>query len=725
MQPAAQQLSLAGTDPWVEREVVTPRSGRPLELVYHLVRVEPQLADMVSTCSAARDISHDTESSGLTPALGARATGHSLACQTRSASEGALAEISMWYVPVRHVLETEPQLPVELVSEAVRAVLYSPGRCGWAHAKHDWAMLRADGVYPATTRQCHDVLTLASVHNENEPDFRLKSLAEKYAFEGAREDARALSAWLREDARALGMKFEHRRRDEEGELDEPSYLERFGYARSPAGLCGRYACRDVLYTLYLWLVAFADIPARYPQVYARDMALARELHEMEWGGLPLDEPLVRQTYEQTGLEINYWLDKVREFAGMPDFGATDDELRELLFTTKGLVAQKWTGGGQGKRRQASIDREARELLRHKYPEVAPLLTALGKLSDARKYHGTYGAGILKYYSHATGRIYPAYNALERRERGAPRTGRLSSEKPNAQNISRAAKIGQERGEPFEVAPMRYFLVPEGCVRLYADFVQIELKKLAWFCQDPNLLSAYPPEGPDRDVHQITSDLLSVERNPTAKQVNFLTIYGGTEVALSQRLGERYYKDPEGTRAYAADVIERFHQQYPAIRAFERAFAARARKNNCAFVNPFGRPRRIPDLVSPEGWRRAAAQRQMMSSIVSGTAADLMKESMLRCGGYLRERSPRSGLVQSIHDELVFDLERARWRELTSDIRALMQDWPMFSAAGPGGYGQGVGIRVSCKVVGPGGRWPDKRELLFDAHGRVANPEIIE
>jgi DNA polymerase-1 len=680
---------------------VLPKSGRALTLRYNLVQTEDALARMVEVASAARDVAHDTETSGLVPALGARACGHALACQT------APAEISCWYVPIRHMLTAEVQLPVALVSDAVSSVLTSPGTAHWAHAKFDWAMNRADGI--RCTRVANDVLVEANIANENEPSFQLKALAAKYAVEGARGEEKDLDTWMKKDARTLGLKFKSRSAssvEEVNTLGEPTYLERFGYARSPIALCGKYACKDVFYNLYLGLVTYRDIPKRYWQVYEREHKVAQRLHMMEWTGLPIDDAKVRDVHEKTGGQVLHWLGEVRRLANNAELDPTDENLRDLLYEQLGMIAPKWTGGGKSKKKKKSVDREARELLKRAYPAHEPLLTALGRLTDASKYHTTYSGNFLRYFDANSGRMYPSYNQLERREKGVPVTGRLSSSNPNIQNIAwKPLKVDDPiTGEQFEIAIREYFQVPDGYIRAYIDFSQIELRVLAWFCQDANLLRAYQ-EG--LDIHQMTADLLGIAR-AIAKQVNFGNSYGMTEIGLALRM-PGYYDDPKGTIEEARQVLEAFFARYPAIKAFERRFAAKMKRNNNMFVNPFGRPRRIEWISEFERWKRNRGQRQMMSSIISGTAADLMKECMIKSTDILDAQSPDSRLVQSVHDELVFDFRNEPgWTTALASIIRMMEDWPMFSAAGPDGHGQGVPIEVSCELTTT--TWADKREI---------------
>lgn len=698
----ADQIALVGTDdPWISEERVMPKSGRALTLRYNLVQDEVALARMAEVASAARDVAHDTETSGLVPALGARAIGHALACQT------APAEITCWYVPMRHMITVEPQLPVEVVSEAVGKVLTAPGRGHWAHGKFDWAMNRADGI--PCTREANDVLVEANIANENEPNFMLKQLAAKYAVEGARSEEKELDRWMKADARKLGLKFKSRSAssvEEINTLGEPTYLDRFGYARSPIRMCAKYACKDVFYTLYLALVVYRDVPRKFWQVYEREMKCAKRLHMMEWTGLAIDDAKVRDVQEKTGKQVLHWLGEVRRLSNNPDLDPTDENLRVLLYEQFGMVCPKWTKGGKSKKKKQSVDREARELLKRTHPQYEPLLTALGKLSDSSKYHTTYSGNFLRYFDANTGRMYPSYNQLERRERGVPVTGRLSSANPNIQNIAWKPLeiIDPMTGEQFTIAIREYFTVPKGYIRAYIDFSQIELRVLAWFCQDPNLLRAYQD---GLDVHQMTADLLGITRF-IAKQVNFGNSYGMTEIGLALRM-PGYYDDPKGTIERARGVLEAFFGRYPAIKAFQRRFADQMKRNNNMFVNPFGRPRRIEWISEFERWKRARGERQMMSSIISGTAADLMKECMIKSTDILAAQSPNSRLVQSVHDELVFDFaDEPGWTTALASIIRMMEDWPMFSVSGPGGYGQGVPIEVSCELTTK--TWADKREI---------------
>ena len=694
------QATFAGMDNWIESEELIPKSGRKLTLRYNLVQSVEELDAMGELLCDIKDITHDTETSGLNVHLGARAIAHAFAAQTDE------SELSSWYVPIRHINTSEYQLPVKDVSDVVNAVLQAKGRAGYHNEKFDRIISRVDGI--EITREAHDTSILATVDNENESSFALKRLAAKYVTDDARDEQTALDKWMRSDSRKLGLKFKKRDRGKIEEVDslgEPTYLERFGYARTPISLCGRYGCKDVIYTLYLWLLKYKNIPTQYPEVYNRERQISRILHEMEWVGLPIDESAVREAHDKTGQQVLHWLSECKRLTGDQEFTATDAQIRELLYEKYGMEPPKWTKGGAQKEKKQSVDKEARELLKRQYPEKIELLTAVGKLADVQKVHSTYSGNFLQYFDKETGRIFPNYNQLEQRdEGGVPKTGRLASQNPNVQNISRdPLKLTDDT----EINIKKYFLVPGGYVRAYVDFKQIELKILAWFSQDVNLLRAYR-EG--LDVHQMTADLLGIER-AIAKQVNFGNSYGMSERGLSVRM-KGYYDDKEGTIEKARQVLDAFFKQYSSIKIFQSRLANDMRKNNCMFSNPFGRPRRLPDINDFDNkWARERAERQMMSSIISGTAADLMKECMIRTFAILRSDLPGGDLVQSIHDELVFDLPlTGPWANTLIKIIRTMEDWPQFSEAGPRRVGQGVPIKVSCELTTTS--WADKKEIIL-------------
>ncbi len=686
-----EQISFGGmAGQWPIRDMIRTMHGGVLELVYRRVDTEATLFAMQHVLSQAEMIAYDTETSGLNPHLGSRVCGHAFACFTGP------AQITAWYIPIRHVgghNEAEPQLLVPLVSAVVQNALSFDAEYVFFHGKFDWGQALADGIQ--FVGKFEDVATLATAENENEPFFALKKLATKYCTKDAASEQTELDDWLRKDARDLKLPFKKRKKEKDGMLGEPTYMERFAYARAPIRLCGIYACKDVFYTLYLRAFTYRGTRDHWRPLVERENKVAKILHQMEWNGLKVDTPMIRDAYDRCHTEYLHWLNQARAITSKPNFAGTDAEVRELLFTEYKLKPPKQT-----KQKQDSVDREARGILGKRHPEHTQLFTVLDKLALAEKLDTTYTGNFLRYVSPSTGSIHASYNQLERRDRGgAPVTGRLSSADPNMQNI---VSHPMELLDGSIVEIRRYFVVPEGYIRFYIDFSQIELRVLTWYCQDPVLLECYRL---GLDVHQIIADQLEIPRK-VAKQVNFGNSYGMTEIGLALRL-PGYFDDPEGTREYAKQVLDAYFRRYRNIQLFKRAAADQMRSNRCLFVNPFGRPRRIPDLNAPLRWEVERAERKMMSSIVSGTAADLMKESMIRCDTVLESPEMPGAIVQTIHDELVFDVPLGSpWAKTLIKLVRTMEDWPMFSEPTDR---TGVPIKVSADVSTT--TWADKKPVI--------------
>ena len=686
---------------WPDKEVLRLRDGSRITLRNTLVAKEPALVAMRERLECEPFVVYDSETSGLFPHLGARICGHVFSCWDDEAT------ISNWYMPVRHrgpANDGAAQIRPEVAAEVAQAVLAAEGECGFHHYKFDAGHLRADGVI--LHRKPHDVAVRAVIHDENEKSFALKRLATKYVYEGASAEEKTLADWMRKDARRLKLRYKKRDRDADPDgIGELTYLERFGYSRTPIELCGIYGCHDGALTLLL-MRYYRESTARYHRVYEREMQCARILHEMQFRGLPVNAELIRETHAHAKAAVQRRLANVRTLVGDSEFTASDGECRKLFYGDWGLAPPKYTKG-----KLPAVDKEARENLERKHTDKREAIEAIASLAKARKILSTYSVGFLDYVSPES-RIHPSYNQLEGRDEGGfPVTGRLSSSDPNIQNIAKKPIILDD----FEVNIRRYFPVPAGHVRVWIDWSQIELRALAWFSQDPKLLDCYAN---DLDVHQMVADSVCGGDRGIAKQVNFGNGYGMTEHGLSRRLvwadpitgrTMRFVDDPDEALRRASKVMRDYFDWLAGIPQFRRNFAAQMRADDCMFVNPFGRPRRIPSLVWKDRKWREKGERQMMSSIISGTCADLMKEAMIRCDAICRESHLHARLVQTVHDELVFDVPLVEgWASLVLKLVHAMTDFPMFPA-------KGVPLQVSVELSTK--TWGDKKTITITDDGQ--------
>ncbi len=717
------QMTLGGMPPaasWRTSDVIELHQGGSVRLTNTLVTTPEALARMVKVLTASRRFAWDTETSGTKPSLGARIIGHA------TGTQHADRLFESFYVPIRHINDRSvEQLNPDVVTQAMKDVLATEGQVVLHHAKFDKAMARADGIW-TIRRETHDTSIRAVIHNENEHSFSLKGLAEKYVDRGSKADRDVLTKTLQTDARKLGLPYKKRRPGQEFIAAPVTYLEKYGYSRAPIHMLGLYACRDVFYPLALFPLQEEQV-SLYRPLYQRENEVSEALLDMEWYGLPADPQAIRTAQDLAEQERDYWLTQIRLILHTPSFEPTPEALKDLFYSHLAMTVPKQTKSDEGD----STDKEARGLLAAAYPEHRLLIKTIDAYTKIKTIAGTYGAAFLRYYSSSTGCIHPSYNQLEdRSEGGVPVTGRLSSAEPNAQNVAkkpihlrtcgcdacvkdwRAGKlIGPERvpGAEHALSIRRYFTVRPGYARIFIDLSQIELRILAWYSRDRLLLDAYAN---DRDIHAITAEEVTSGDRDIAKQVNFGNSYGMTEIGLAKRMAG-YYEDPHGTRLRAKVVLAKFFATYEGIPVFRKNLANHMRLNNGMFVSVMGRPRRIEEILAREEWVRERGERMMMSSAISGTAADINKEIMIRNRRYLAQRFPSDqhvGLRQTVHDECMYDVPLKDVSETARGLLHYTKHWPTFADHGVP-IDAGAAISVTT--------WENAKKLKIKPDGSVS------
>ena len=284
-----------------------------------------------------------------------------------------------------------------------------------------------------------------------------------------------------------------------------------------------------------------------------------------------------------------------------------------------------------------------------YPLPKTLLEhrALSKLKS------TYCDKLPASINPATGRVHTSYG------QAIAVTGRLSSSDPNLQNIPIRTPEGRRIREAF--------VAPPGSVILSADYSQIELRIMAHISGDEGLLAAF---NAGEDVHRATaSEVFGVpvgevtaDQRRTAKVINFGLIYGMSAFGLASNLNiER-----EAAKLY----IDRYFTRYPGVaRYMERTRAEAKRQGYVETV--FGRRLWLPEINSPNGPRRAAAERAAINAPMQGTAADLIKLAMIAVHGWLRHEQLRSRLIMQVHDELVLEVPQAELDTVRAGLPRLM------------------------------------------------------
>jgi DNA polymerase-1 len=274
-------------------------------------------------------------------------------------------------------------------------------------------------------------------------------------------------------------------------------------------------------------------------------------------------------------------------------------------------------------------------------ELAPIYPIAQMLVDYRqlvKLNSTYVDALPKLINPTTGRIHTTYNQT------IAATGRLSSTDPNLQNIPIRTELGTKVREAF-------IAQQENSIILSADYSQVELRIMAYYCQDKHLIDAFKD---GLDIHSATAAILfdkkldEVDSNMrrVAKTVNFGIMYGLGSFGLAQRLGI--------SRTEGKEIIDNYFNKYPGIKDYMDLTIENTRKKGYS-ETLLGRRRYFPDILNRNQNLRAAAERGAINMPIQGTASDMMKIAMIKVYKSMKQEQVKSIMMLQVHDELVFEV----------------------------------------------------------------------
>jgi DNA polymerase-1 len=391
-----------------------------------------------------------------------------------------------------------------------------------------------------------------------------------------------------------------------------------------------------------------------------EMPLIEVLAAMERIGIKVDADRLAEISAGLGDRIEALQNEIWELCGHEFTIGSPQQLGEVLFAELGLTKKR--------RGKTGFSTDARVLaqIRDEH-EVVPKIEAWRELT---KLKNTYLDSLPELIDPETGRIHTTFNQV------ATTTGRLSSTNPNLQNIP----IRSEEGRPIRSC----FVAETGMSLLSCDYNQVELRVLAHVAGEDVLREIFAS---GEDVHATTAagivgadpDAIGPGERSKAKMVNYGIAYGLSDFGLADRL----QIDREEARSY----IERYFQRFPAVKRFIDETIERAKEDG--FVTTLmGRRRRVPELRSQNRQRYLLGERIAISTVVQGSAADIIKVAMVRCVRALADAGLQTRLVLQIHDELLFEgpeseIEAASEIARTEMVGAYELDPPLEVDAGSG------------------------------------------
>ncbi len=374
------------------------------------------------------------------------------------------------------------------------------------------------------------------------------------------------------------------------------------------------------------------------------LALAREVETpfmkvlmgMEFQGFKIDAPYFKRLGQEFKNELHVLERQILELIGV-DFNLNSPkQLGEILYEKLELPQNK----------SRSTDEKSLLKILDKHPSIALIL----EYRELNKLFNTYTTPLLRLKD-KDDKIHTTFIQT------GTATGRLSSHSPNLQNIPVRSPKGLLIRKGFIASSKEYCL-------LGVDYSQIELRLLAHFSQDKDLMDAFLK---GRDIHLETSKALfgedlAKEKRSIAKSINFGLVYGMGSKKLSETLNIPLNE--------AKSYIEAYFKRFPSIKDYLNRMKEEILKTSKAFTL-LGRYR-VFDFVGANDYVKGNYLREGVNAIFQGSASDLLKLGMLKVSERFKN-NPSVRLLLQVHDELIFEIEEKNALELQQEIQRILND----------------------------------------------------
>ncbi len=374
------------------------------------------------------------------------------------------------------------------------------------------------------------------------------------------------------------------------------------------------------------------------------LALARDIETpfmkvlmgMEFQGFKIDAPYFKRLEQEFKNELHVLERQILDLIGM-DFNLNSPkQLGEVLYEKLELPKNK----------SHSTDEKNLLKILDKHPSIALIL----EYRELNKLFNTYTTPLLRLKD-KDDKIHTTFIQT------GTATGRLSSHSPNLQNIPVRSPKGLLIRKGFIASSKEYCL-------LGVDYSQIELRLLAHFSQDKDLMEAFLK---GRDIHLETSKALfggdlAKEKRSIAKSINFGLVYGMGSKKLSETLNIPLNE--------AKSYIEAYFKRFPSIKDYLNGMKEEILKTSKAFTL-LGRYR-VFDFTGANDYVKGNYLREGVNAIFQGSASDLLKLGMLKVSERFKN-NPSVRLLLQVHDELIFEIEEKNAPELQQEIQRILND----------------------------------------------------
>jgi DNA polymerase-1 len=576
-----------------------------------IVDSKEKLAALVKSLNKAEKISFDTETTGTDPFL-SELVGISIAVEPKMG----------FYIPVGHQ-KANTQLSIHDVIEAIQPAFTNPDIPKMGHnIKYDYQMLKQAGL--DTSPMVFDSMIAEWLINPSNFSLGLKNMAASY----------------------LGIQMT--------KIDEliGSGKNQISMDMVDVAKAAPYAVADAEMVLQLYPLLQKKLDERNATQLMKtmEMPLVPIISDMEEEGIAIDEDFFESMEGELENRMYEIQESIYKMVGQTFNLNSTQQLSGILFETLGLIPpnpKKKTASGF-----YSTSAEVLEEIAHQHPIVELLL----EYRELSKLQSTYITTLPKQINPKTGRIHTSFN-----QTGSV-TGRLASSDPNLQNIPTRTELGRKIRNGFVAAPGNVFLA--------VDYSQIELRIVAHMAQDDAMMLAFKQ---NLDIHAATAAAIygiplgevNKDQRRHAKAINFGLIYGMSPFGLSRSTGL--------TLAEAENFVKAYFQQFPGVKLYlDEIKRSAAQKGYVETL--LGHRRYFPNLTTTTNANiRNREEREAINAPIQGTAAEIIKLSMLQIPSALRSASLRAKMILQIHDELIFECPEKELQNTVKIVKDIMEN----------------------------------------------------
>ena len=576
---------------------------------YHLILDDKQLDHAIKSIINAKIISFDLETTGVNP-MTAEIVGLAISIDT---DQG-------YYIPILfpNNIDTriKPEINYKNIFERI-APIFNCSKTLYLgqNIKYDILILKRYGI--DVNGNMFDTMIAAHLIDPDRRSYKMDLLSLDY-----------LEYEMMPIEKLIGPKGKNQKLMSDVELEEISY----------------YACEDSDIALQLFKIFSEELSKNNLNEIFNEIEIPtmKVLIDMEFEGINIDISFFEKLSVQIGEEIENISKNIFSYTDCKFNINSPKQLSEILFDQLKLTPIK--------KRSTSVD--VLEELKKQHPIAEELL----KFRHFSKLKNTYLDAIPMHINPTTKKVHTSFNQT------IASTGRLSSTKPNLQNIPIRTKISREIRKGFVSSNLDSYLFA-------ADYSQVELRIMAHFSNENELIHSFKN---NIDIHsrtaanifKVKTEDVDFTQRRTAKVVNFSIMYGAGPFRLSQEL--------DISLKEAKNIIEAYFDTYPGIKTFMENTLSNAREKG--YVETLlGRRRYADGLTSSNMNIVKAEERACINMPIQGTAAELIKIAMINVHKKINEAKLKSKMILQIHDELLFDVPKNEIETLSNLVKYEMEN----------------------------------------------------